>query len=217
MLRRQWPVSKDSKTSISCRSSSSIPTTWPDSHVTSVVNIHNPSQLTLNIGDMGMEAGYKGYREEDRIGYIEILNLRLFPGDNIVPSLLGQSYTAANAGPFRTEIPLLSPTMTLWANSTATSNPALSAGLSTLRTFIVLPQGLVVPTPPPAPYNVDWTVKILPTILNDGLIEMTAEFNNPFLYEFTVSGDSTLDENDFAYNPSYLTVNNKAGTSFRPS
>ncbi|KAF9544599.1 hypothetical protein EC957_011814 [Mortierella hygrophila] len=184
--------------------------------VTTVVNIHNPSQLTLNIGDLGMAAGYKGYDDADRIGYTEIFNLRLVPGDNIVPSLLGQGYTAPNAGPFGNDLPLLSPTMTLWANLTATSNPALNAGLSTLRTSVVLPQNLVVPSPPPAAYGPDWTIKILPTTVDDGIIEMSITVNNPFLYEFTVSGDSTSDENDYAFNPSYLTVNNKAGTPFTP-
>ena len=115
--------------------------------VTTAVNIHNPSQLTLNIGDLGMAAGCKGNEDADRIGYTEIFNLRLVPRDNIVPSLLCQGYTAPNAGPFGNDLPLLSPTMTLWANSTATSNPALNTGLSMFKTSVVLPQGLVVPTP----------------------------------------------------------------------
>ncbi|KAF8928326.1 hypothetical protein BGZ47_001692 [Haplosporangium gracile] len=172
--------------------------------VTTVINIHNPSQLTLNIGTMGMEAGYKGYEEENRIGYTELFNLRLVPGDNIVPALLGQSFTAPSAGVFGSDLLALSPTMTLWANSTATSNPALSAGLSSLKTSLVLPQNLIVPDPPPPAYGNVWTVKILPTTINDGIIEMTATISNPFLYDFSVTGDATKADSDFAYGPSYL-------------
>ncbi|KAG0293181.1 hypothetical protein BGZ97_005399, partial [Linnemannia gamsii] len=182
--------------------------------VTTVVNIHNPSQLTLNIGTMGMEAGYKGYAAENRIGYTEIFNLRLVPGDNIVPSLLGQSFTAASAGPFGTDLTLLSPTMTLWANSSATSNPALNAGLSTLQTSVVLPQNLIVPIPPPPAYGDVWTIKVLPTTINDGIVEMTAVFNNAFLYEFSVTGDATKANSDFAFDPSFLTIGAPGGSTF---
>ncbi|KAF9272746.1 hypothetical protein BGZ88_004449, partial [Linnemannia elongata] len=173
--------------------------------VTTVVNIHNPSQLTLNIGTLGMAAGYKGYEDENRIGYTEIYNLRLVPGDNIVPSLLGQGFFAPNAGPFATDLTQLSPTMTLWANSTATSNPALNAGLSTLKTSLVLPQNLIVPNPPPPAYSNVWTVKILDNTVNDGIIEMSTTFSNSFLYDFSVTGDATKADNDFAFDPSFLT------------
>ncbi|KAF9142099.1 hypothetical protein BGX30_003415 [Mortierella sp. GBA39] len=174
--------------------------------VTTVVNIHNPSQLTLNIGTLGMAAGYKGYEDENRIGYTEIFNLRLVPGDNIVPSLLGQNAAAPSSALFANDLNILSPTMTLWANSTATSNPALNAGLSTLKTSLVLPQFLIVPNPPPPAYGNVWTVKILSTTVNDGIIEMTTTFNNPFLYEFSVTGDATKADNDYAYAPSFLTI-----------
>ncbi|KAF9152750.1 hypothetical protein BG015_004767 [Linnemannia schmuckeri] len=45
---------------------------------------------------------------------------------------------------------------------------------------------------------------------------MSITVNNPFLYEFTVSGDSTSGENDYTFNSSYLTVDTKAGTPFTP-
>ncbi|KAH7041863.1 hypothetical protein BKA57DRAFT_414041 [Linnemannia elongata] len=184
--------------------------------VTTVVNIHNPSQLTLNIGTLGMAAGYKGYEDENRIGYTEIYNLRLVPGDNIVPSLLGQGFFAPNAGPFATDLTQLSPTMTLWANSTATSNPALNAGLSTLKTSLVLPQNLIVPNPPPPAYSNVWTVKILDNTVNDGIIEMSTTFSNSFLYDFSVTGDATKADNDFAFDPSFLTVQAPGYNAFNP-
>ncbi|OAQ27885.1 hypothetical protein K457DRAFT_33537, partial [Linnemannia elongata AG-77] len=184
--------------------------------VTTVVNIHNPSQLTLNIGTLGMAAGYKGYEDANRIGYTEIYNLRLVPGDNIVPSLLGQGFFAPNAGPFANDLTKLSPTMTLWANSTATSNPALNAGLSTLKTSLVLPQNLIVPNPPPPAYSNVWTVKILDNTVNDGIIEMSTTFSNSFLYDFSVTGDATKADNDFAFDPSFLTVQAPGYNAFSP-
>ncbi|KAG0286382.1 hypothetical protein BGZ96_009485, partial [Linnemannia gamsii] len=174
--------------------------------VTTVVNIHNPSQLTLNIGSMGMAAGYQGYDDKNRIGYTQLFNLRLVPGDNIVPSLLGQGYESPNAGPFSTALTNGPTTMTLWANSSATSNPALNAGLESLKTTLVLPKNLIVPNPPPPPYGDVWTIKVLPNTVNDGIVEMTIVVNNAFLYEFSVVGDATKADSDWANDPSFLSI-----------
>ncbi|KAF9145416.1 hypothetical protein BGX30_009028 [Mortierella sp. GBA39] len=107
----------------------------------------------------------------------------------------------------------MSPVMTLWANSTATSNPALNTGLSTLKTSLTLPQNLIVATPPPTAYGNVWTVKILPTTADDGIIEMTTTFSNSFLYEFSVTGDATLEDSMFAYAPSFLSVQAPGGSA----
>ncbi|KAH7041802.1 hypothetical protein BKA57DRAFT_398731, partial [Linnemannia elongata] len=72
--------------------------------VSSIVNIHNPSQLTLNIGNMGMVAGYQGYEQENRLGYSQLFNLRLVPGDNIVPSVIGQYWQGAASEAFGTAL-----------------------------------------------------------------------------------------------------------------
>ncbi|KAK5808540.1 hypothetical protein F5H01DRAFT_416439 [Linnemannia elongata] len=155
--------------------------------VSSIINIHNPSQLTLNIGNMGMVAGYRGYEEENRIGYSQLFNLRLVPGDNIVPAVIGQYWSGTASEDFANALSAGPATMTLWANSTSTSNPALNAGLTSLRTSVVAPKGLSMIPPPPKPYSDIWTVKVLPTTKNDGIIEMTTVVSNPFLYDFSVT------------------------------
>ncbi|KAG0282755.1 hypothetical protein BGZ97_008862, partial [Linnemannia gamsii] len=154
--------------------------------VTTIVNIHNPSQLTLKIGDMSMAAGYGGYGPDDRIGFTQLYNLLLVPGDNIVPSLLGQNSALLNAAAFANATDKHDVTMTLWANSSATTNPALNAGLTSLSTSVLLPKQLIVVPSPPLPYGDVWSVKILPDTVNTGIVEVSAVFNNPYLYEFSM-------------------------------
>ncbi|KAK3844442.1 MAG: hypothetical protein J3R72DRAFT_365600, partial [Linnemannia gamsii] len=56
--------------------------------ISSSINIHNPSQLTLNIGDLTLIAGNNGYSDDVTIGTAVVPKLRLVPGDNIVVSLV---------------------------------------------------------------------------------------------------------------------------------
>ncbi|KAG0301908.1 hypothetical protein BGZ97_002567, partial [Linnemannia gamsii] len=188
----------------------------PFGFINTIVNIHNPSQLTLNIGDMGMAAGYGGYGPEDRIGYTQLFGLRLVPGDNIMPSLLGQNFFAPKGSLFANATEKEDVIMTLWANSTATSNPALNAGLESLKTSIFLPMLLMVPEPPPPAYDDAWTVKFLPTTMNDGLVDMTVVFSNPFFYEFTVNGEATPQEYMWAPVQPDLTITVPGANGYTP-
>ncbi|KAF8925365.1 hypothetical protein BGZ47_003305, partial [Haplosporangium gracile] len=183
--------------------------------VHSVINIHNPSQLTLNIGDLSMVAGWGGHEIANKVGFTQLYGLRLAPGDNVVTSLLGQSSGLPNADNFAEALKTTSPVMTLWANSTATSNPALNAGLASLKTSVVLPKGLVNANPLALPYNDVWTVKILSTTVNDGIIEMTTVFNNPFFHEFTANGEATPEEYMWAQ-PPQLAIQAPGYSSYSP-
>ncbi|KAK3837658.1 MAG: hypothetical protein JOS17DRAFT_731540 [Linnemannia elongata] len=168
--------------------------------ITSVVKIHNPSQLTLKIGDLAMAAGYKGYGVADRVGFSQLYNLTLVPGENILPSLVATNSNLDRSPSLTEDLDKFAPTMTLWANSSASSNPALAAGLSTLQTSVVIPQGLVnVNTK--QPYGDVWTVKILPSTVNDGFVEMTTTFTNPYFVEFTAHGEATPEEYSWAQTP----------------
>ncbi|KAG0279436.1 hypothetical protein BGZ97_009574 [Linnemannia gamsii] len=183
------------------------------SWTTTVVNIHNPSQLTLNIGDMFMMAGLDDYTQDRRIGYSLVQDMRLVPGDNIMPSVLGLSATLPLAGKFTDIITTQDTFMSLWANSSATHNPALNAGLATLQTGVLLPINLIVPSPPP--YSDTWTVKILPTTVDDGIFEMSNVFSNPFFNDFTLLGVATPDENPYAIIPtSHLEIQTPTLLSF---
>ncbi|KAF9919737.1 hypothetical protein FBU30_010604 [Linnemannia zychae] len=180
--------------------------------ITSVVNIYNPSQLTLTIGDLMMIAGMTEFSEAARIGFTKIYNLRLVPGDNYVPTLLYLDLSIPLASEFASGIMEHDTTMTLWANSEATSNPALNTGLAQLRSKVLVPMNLITPAPPA--YSDQWTMKVLPNTEADGIVEVSTVFNNPFFWDFTVISDSTYEDQYYPYNPSYMGITAKSGASF---
>ncbi|KAG0212765.1 hypothetical protein BGX28_005611 [Mortierella sp. GBA30] len=146
--------------------------------VTSLVNVHNPSKLTLNLGDVVLNSGLN-YTDAGYAGLSTMKGFQLNPGDNYVPSLVSFDQTR----PAGVEIPNLlisqNVTLRLWAYPGTSKNPALSAGLSRLRTFTVIPASF--PNVASAKqYDTNWAVKILPTTVNDGLVDITATFHNPF-------------------------------------
>ncbi|KAF9345084.1 hypothetical protein BGX26_003569 [Mortierella sp. AD094] len=146
--------------------------------VSTLVNMHNPSDLTLTLGNlalnMGTDATPSGYA-----GVATISNMTLAPGDNQVISYatiptsspMGQAVVlGSNSGP----VPVV-----LYAFSGSSNNTALNAGLTGLQTHMVIPMGLPRLFSSPI-YSRDWTVKFLPTTVQDGLVEMTTTFNNPY-------------------------------------
>ncbi|KAG0247381.1 hypothetical protein BG011_001589, partial [Mortierella polycephala] len=146
--------------------------------VTVLVNIHNPSKLTLNLGDLELTAGLD-FTEENMVGPTTIVNLKLSPGDNTVVSILAIN-TALPGGTYVLmqtaieDVPLV-----LYANSESSQNPALNAGLQSLRSATIIPKDIPSATSAML-YDRDWSVKILPTTATDGLVEVTGTFNNPF-------------------------------------
>jgi hypothetical protein len=164
------------------------------------VNIHNPSQLTLNIGDLALEAG-RDYNPENWVGNTLIENLRLVPGDNNVVTVLSVD-TGSNpaAEKFLADLNIMDILLKMWASPTATKNPALNTGLSTLRNSVLLPMFLMSFTPPA--FSDVWNIKILPNTVNDGLVEMSTTFSNPFLVDMSVEGVAAQDEGSFTQYPS---------------
>ncbi|KAF9956028.1 hypothetical protein BGZ70_010053 [Mortierella alpina] len=153
--------------------------TMPGYIVTSaLVTINNPSKLTLNLGDLTLNVGLD-YTAAEFAGLSTLRNFKLVPGDNdVVSSIAFDLSTKAGQ-----EIPNLMLTqdvkIALWAGDKASPNPALAEGLKKLRTSLVAPGGL------PAVYSAKhysstWKIKVLPSTLTDGLVEMTATFGNPF-------------------------------------
>ncbi|KAG0196285.1 hypothetical protein BGX33_001850, partial [Mortierella sp. NVP41] len=178
--------------------------------ITSVVNIHNPSQLTLKIGDMSLYAGLD-YVAENHGAVSVIRDLVLVPGDNNVLSALTlDSGTPAGLkialglieGPVK---------MTLFAFPGSTSNPALNSGLMSLRSEITVPKEMAGPPSAPA-FNREWTIKVPPTTVDDGFVEMTTTFNNPFYgLDYTqIYGSALPSENLMAYDPSSTTIEGRS-------
>ncbi|KAF9983996.1 hypothetical protein BGZ75_004421 [Mortierella antarctica] len=140
--------------------------------VSSLMNIHNPSKLTLHLGDLVFKANMFNYTDDTLLGVSKITDLHLVPGANVVPARveLNLTYPAATkvTALFLTQdVPIM-----LSASTQISKNPALHAGLAKLQTSVVVPRSL------PSgytrnPYSPVWRLKVLPTTVDDGLIEMT--------------------------------------------
>ncbi|KAF9113224.1 hypothetical protein BGW39_003831, partial [Mortierella sp. 14UC] len=168
-------------------------------YITSIVSINNPSRLTLNIGDLWLTAGQEGFTEDVKIGYSVVYNLRLVPGDNIVTSVVGFQSDSPLATTFTEALNVRAVMLNLWANSTATTNPALNAGLASLRSGVLLPKELKTASPPA--YSDVWTIKVLPTTVDDGLVEVSTVFSSPYYMDMTVEGTCTPETCGFSPYP----------------
>ncbi|KAF9131873.1 hypothetical protein BGW39_001177 [Mortierella sp. 14UC] len=148
-------------------------------YLASIVNINNPSSLTLSLGDVAFEASNKG----ERIGSSSIKNLVLVPGDNQILSyttLEARTLPAAQA--FVNGLESISQTMSLAGFAGSSTNPALNGGLKAVRTGILIPGKFEGSTMSQAPYK-NWSLKISA----DKVATVTATFQSPYYgypYEF---------------------------------
>ncbi|KAG0055169.1 hypothetical protein BGZ90_005808, partial [Linnemannia elongata] len=178
--------------------------------VSSSVNIHNPSQLTLNIGDLHLVAGQEGFTDNERFGVAFVKGLRLVPGDNILVNVVTAPSTDPKTTKFGTDINVREVTLNMWADDKSTSNPALNAGLASLRQSVLLPVFLM--TDAPKAYANEWSLKVLNSTVNDGLVEVSTVLGNPYFVDMTVVGDAKISESYSASDPSYFGIS--TGTSF---
>ncbi|KAG0287979.1 hypothetical protein BGZ98_004427 [Dissophora globulifera] len=151
--------------------------------VNAFVDIHNPSNLTLNIGDLQLTA-VSDYVSATKAGFALIKGLTLVPGDNRLVATSAVSFLDPAGGDLANAI-LGSPDpipFLMIALDDATSNVALNAGLNQLQTSVILPPGLLDKAPANLPYTTtDMALKFLPTTADDGLVQMTMKFLNPFI------------------------------------
>ncbi|KAF9274666.1 hypothetical protein BGZ88_002874, partial [Linnemannia elongata] len=181
-----------------------------DLEVSSSVNIYNPSQLTLNIGDLHLVAGQEGFTENERFGIAFVKGLRLVPGDNFIVNVVTAPSADPKTAKFATDINTRAVTLNMWADDKSTSNPALNAGLASLRQSVLLPLFFV--TDGPKAYANEWSLRVLNSTVDDGLVEVSTVLGNPYFVDMTVVGDAKISESPTASNPSYLGI--VTGTDF---
>ncbi|KAG0252260.1 hypothetical protein BG011_007097, partial [Mortierella polycephala] len=144
-----------------------------------MVNLYNPSKLTLTLGDLMLRAG----RNDTAAGYVglnEMENLRLVPGDNHIITTVHIDGTPGGAGQeVINNLGVGDTLLSIIAMDGSSKNPALDAGLKTLHTFTVLPM-LGNSNYSAKPYGRNWKVKVLPTTVDDGIIEVTNTISNPY-------------------------------------
>ncbi|KAF8930848.1 hypothetical protein EDD21DRAFT_406234 [Dissophora ornata] len=143
--------------------------------LTSIINIVNPSQLTLSLGTINFSTSTdKGY-----VGISTIKNLVLVPGDNYVLSYtdLDTSYPAVND--FLNTLPVADVSLFMAGYNSTSTNVALNAGLAVVKSKVVVPGGFNGLTMSQPPYK-NWSLKVLPTTKTDHLVEITATFQSPY-------------------------------------
>ncbi|KAF8984175.1 hypothetical protein BGZ46_008689 [Entomortierella lignicola] len=173
-----------------------------------LVNIHNPSKLTLTIGDLALTAGVD-YTESGVIGKVLIDNLVLVPGNNLYIStaLLDPSYD--NTFPFIIQVSGGSSTpvpMYVYPSANSTSNPALSAGLTGLQSAVYIPPYFRNVDSTPAYLNTSWQVYFPPTVLDDSIVELTGVFQSPYLNSPINFEDAIVNVTEFQAPLSFVQV-----------
>ncbi|KAF9199244.1 hypothetical protein BGZ49_010666 [Haplosporangium sp. Z 27] len=154
---------------------------FSDIKVSALVNIHNPSDLTLNIGtlqlQMGIDTTPAGLAAQSLMS-----NVVLYPGDNDIVAM--SSFDTTNNPAAFTVIlgSSVAQPVVLYAYSNTSPNEALNAGLSNVLVNVTLPANLVSESPVKF-YNLDWTVKFLNTTVQDSIVELSTTFNNPYYLE----------------------------------
>ncbi|KAF9103194.1 hypothetical protein BGX29_003659 [Mortierella sp. GBA35] len=130
-------------------------------YLTAIININNPSDLTLKLGDVSFDASGK----EGRIGTSTVKNLVLVPGDT--------SLSAAQA--FSDGLATSDQVMSLAGFAGSSANPALNPGLAPVRSRITIPQNFQGSTISQVPYK-DISLKISA----DRKATVTATFQSPY-------------------------------------
>jgi len=144
----------------------------------SIIQIHNPTNLTLNLGTVNFATAAAG---EGPLGTSTIGNLTLVPGDNVVASetYLDQSLPAAQTLHYNLVALGTNYTLVLTGYDQTSSNAALNAGLAVMKSEVFLP-GFLAGTNISQPPYLDWSLKTTPTTNTDLTFKATATFQSPY-------------------------------------
>ncbi|KAG0256321.1 hypothetical protein BG011_004626 [Mortierella polycephala] len=171
--------------------------------LTTIVNIVNPSMLTLKLGDVAFDTA----ASEGRVGISTIKDLNLVPGDNYVLSTTDLDMALPAAGAFLGNLGNADGVLTLTGYEGSSSDVALNAGLAAMKSVLVVPQNFEGSVMSQAPYK-DWSLKTLPSTNTDFVVEVTATFQSPY-YGFPIEMVHALD----AGMDNYVTVSNVSPTT----
>ncbi|KAF8924770.1 hypothetical protein BGZ58_001436, partial [Dissophora ornata] len=163
--------------------------------IASLVVIHNPSQLTLVLGDLVLNCGVDT-TPANYAGYATISNLTLAPGDNTVLSTVDLLANAAGSNIATLAFYGSNVTLALYGFEGTSTNPALNAGLQSMVSSTIVLGGLPDVHSAPA-YDLNWTMKCFPTTVDDGQCDMTATFNNPYFASPMHFLEAVDDPNEF--------------------
>ncbi|KAF9562120.1 hypothetical protein EC968_005387 [Mortierella alpina] len=145
--------------------------------LTTIVNISNPSKLTLKLGDITLNAA----SEAGHVGKSSIKNLSLVPGENYVISTTALDMSIPAAEKFLSEIlPNKDGVLTLTGFDGTSTDLALNAGLAIMKSNLVVPQNFLGSVMSQSPYK-DFSLQVLPGATAEKVaIQLTATFQSPY-------------------------------------
>ncbi|KAI9234550.1 MAG: hypothetical protein BYD32DRAFT_423317 [Podila humilis] len=160
-----------------------------------IINVKNPSKLTLKLGDVSFSTASAG----EYIGVSTIKNLNLQPGDNYVLSSTALDTTKDATNAFVNSLYTADGSLVLTGFSGTSTNTALNAGLAAVRSNLVVPMNFIGSSMSQPPYK-NWALKILPTTGADGLVDVTATFQSPYYgYPVKMLQDEAPGEDNYAF------------------
>ncbi|KAI9232765.1 MAG: hypothetical protein BYD32DRAFT_490976 [Podila humilis] len=163
--------------------------------MTTIVNIKNPSNLSLKLGDVNFSTSSAG----EYVGISTIKNLNLVPGDNYVISGTVLEIGRDAAFKFLNSLETADGTLVMSGFNATSSDEALNAGLGALKSNLVVPKQFQGSTVSQPPYK-NWSLKVLPTTKTDGLVDITATFASPYYgYPFEMTSDEPADKDNYAF------------------
>ncbi|KAG0262706.1 hypothetical protein BG011_009836 [Mortierella polycephala] len=144
-------------------------------YLTTIINIVNPSHLTLKLGDVAFDTA----AASGRVGVSTIKDLALVPGDNYVMSATGLDMSLPASTDFLTNLSSADGVLTLTGFEGTSSDVALNAGLGAMTSKLVVPQNFEGSVMSQSPFK-DWSLKTLPSTNTDRKVEITATFQSPY-------------------------------------
>ncbi|KAF9581464.1 hypothetical protein BGW38_001498 [Lunasporangiospora selenospora] len=145
--------------------------------ITAVIEIINPSKLTLIVGDLKLSGSVKP-GPDGFAAYNYIRKLTLYPGSNkVLASTVtvegSPGYVELTVGMQTHDVPLY-----LYPGDDVSTNPALAKGLQGLRQNVTIPKGMPINLSA-MPYK-NLEIAATPTSRLDGVFELSADIENPF-------------------------------------
>ena len=155
--------------------------------IVSIVNIPNPSKLTLTLGN----TSFNTTTPDGSVGISSINGLTLAPGNNYFASQSVLDYGTPAGSAFLSNIFAGPVPLTLLAYPGTSSNSALAAGLAPMKTVLTIPQGMQGGSMSATPYT-NLGITVLPNTGTDKVLQFTATFQTPFYgIPFTLTSDAT--------------------------
>ncbi|KAG0250665.1 hypothetical protein DFQ27_009272 [Actinomortierella ambigua] len=141
--------------------------------MTSIININNPSKLSVSLGDISLDtAGSKG-----RVGTSEIKSLALVPGPNTLVSTTKLDMSLPASVEFLNDLLGADQILSMSGFDGTSANPVLNTAMRAVASKITVPQ--TFGSLSRSPYS-DFKLKVLPSTATDRKVEITATFYSPY-------------------------------------